>query len=192
MTVPVLFGIAAGVLEFASVAVYIRSILKKETLPNRVTWWILALVSGMITASYWASGARETIWLPVAYTTSFIVIGLLSVKYGDGPITLNLLDRACLVGALVSAFIWWFFDSPALALYMNIVIDFIALIPTARKAYMRPRTESKGSWIIAAIASFLNVLAIERWIFVIAAYPIYVCIMNTLITYFIVRRKTVQ
>jgi len=189
LSIQALFGITAGVLELASCAVYIASILRGKTRPNRVTWWILALVSAMITASYYASGARETIWLPAVYTTCFVVIGLLSLKFGDGPIVLSFLDRVCLIGAIASALIWWFFNSAVLALYMNIIIDFIGLVPTMRKAYVRPWTESGLAWTIAVIASLLNVFAIAQWTLEISVYPLYLLIVNAAITFFIIRRK---
>ena len=189
MTSYALFGIVAGILSFLPCPFYIRSILKGKTRPDRVTWWILALVSGMIAASSWASGARETLWLPIGYALSFFIIAVFSVKYGDGPIQLHLLDRVCLSLAIFSIIVWWAFNSPLIALCMNIVVDFIGLIPTAHKAYVRPWTEDRTAWIIAVTASFLNLFAISEWTFAISAYPIYVFIFNALITYFILRRR---
>ena len=190
MTIQAFFGIAAGVLELGACGIYIRSILQGGTKPDRVTWWVLALVSAMITASYWASGARETIWLPAAYAVSFLAIALLSLKYGEGPVTLNLIDRVSLVGALASAVVWWSFKSPVPALFMNICTEFIGLLPTINKSYLRPWTESKASWILATIASLLNVLAIGEWTIIIATYPVYVFITNAVIAYFIVTPRT--
>lgn len=189
MSLHELIGIAAGILELLSLPIYVSSILKGKTKPDRVTWWVLALVSGMITASYFASGARETIWLPLVYTISFIVVGALSIKYGEGPLTLDLIDRVSLIGALASAFIWWSLKSPVPALFMNIATEFIGLVPTINKSYRRPWTENKAAWVIGSIASLLNVLAINEWTFVIAAYPIYVFVTNTIITHFITRKK---
>jgi hypothetical protein len=188
MTVQTFFGIAAGVFEFAACGIYIWSILKKKTKPDRVTWWVLALVSGMITASYYASGARETIWLPAAYTLCFLIVSVLSLKYGDGPLSLTLLDRISLAGAILSAGAWALLGSTA-SLFMNMATELIGLVPTINKAYRRPWTESRASWLLATFASLLNVFAIREWTFVIAAYPLYVFVTNAIISYFIVRKK---
>jgi hypothetical protein len=128
-------------------------------------------------------------WLPLVYTLCFVITGVLSIKYGDGPVTLSLLDRVSVLGALLAGLVWWFFNSPILALYMNIAVDFIALLPTIYKSYQRPSTESKSAWFFAASASLLNVFAIDQWVFAVALYPLYLFIANTAIAYFIVRGK---
>lgn len=192
MTTQAILGIAAGIIELASSATYVVSILRGYTRPDRVTWWILGLVSGIITASYYATGARETIWLPLVYTVNFLVIGILSVRYGYGQRTLSSLDRFALVGTFISAVIWWIFNSPVVALYMNITIDFIALVPTIYKAYRKPRTEGPASWVIGVFASVLNVLAIQEWTFAVSFYPIYLLFVNTAIAYFIVRERAIK
>lgn len=189
MTIQALFGIVAGILSVITSVVYIRSIFKGETKPDRVTWWVLGFVSAMIAASYWASGARETIWLPVAYAGSFLIVAVLSLKYGEGPVYLNTLDRVSLGGAFASAIVWWSFKSPVPALFMNILTEFIGLVPTINKSYQRPWTESKISWVLATVASLLNVLAIGEWTIAIALYPIYVFVTNAFIAYFIVSRR---
>lgn len=188
MTIQAIFGIAAGLLNVVTSIVYIRSIVNGETKPDRVTWWVLTLVTAMITASYWASGARDTIWLPAAYTVTFALVAVLSLRYGDGPVALSTLDRISLGGALASAAVWWSLKSPVPALLMNISTECIGLIPTMHKAYHRPHSESTISWILATTASFLNVLAIGEWTILIALYPIYVFMTNALIMFFIIRK----
>ncbi len=189
MSIQELFGIAAGALELLSLPIYIRSILNKETKPNRVTWWVLALVSGMIAASYFASGARETAWLPSVYAFCMLAVAVLSLKYGEGPLRLNILDRVSLVGALLSALVWWLVRSPLPTLFMNICTEFIGLVPTINKTYRRPWTESKAAWIIGTVAALLNVFAISEWTVAIALYPIYVLSTSLIITYFIMRKN---
>lgn len=189
MSIQALFGVAAGILQVVAGFWYVRSIVRGETKPNRVTWWIIALVNGMIAVSYFAAGARATIWLPAVYAASFAVIGVLSLKYGEGPVSLNAVDRISLGGALASAVVWAVVRSPVPALFMNMATEFIGLVPTINKSYRRPWTENRVSWILATFASLLNVFAIGEWTVVIALYPIYVFITNLIITCFILRRK---
>ena len=184
-----MFGIAAGVIEFISLPIYVHSILNGATKPDRVTWWVLALISTLIAISYYASGARDTLWLPIVYAMCMLIIALLSLKYGEGPITLNFLDRISLIGALLSAAVWWMIHSPVPALFLNVATEFIGLIPTIIKSYRRPWTESKAAWIIGTIAALLNILAISEWTLVIAFYPIYVFVTDVIIMYFLVRKK---
>lgn len=184
MTAQAIFGIVAGILSFFAYPVYIRDILRGETKPSKVTWWILALLNAALAASYYASGARDTIWIPISYTVGFSVIAFLSLKYGEGSWQRS--DWICLGGAVVSLVLWWLLNSAQIALYLIIITDFIGLAPTIYKTLKRPWTESRSSWIIATIASALNVVAIEHWTPAISLYPLYVVITNSLITAFIV------
>ncbi|HEV2560725.1 MAG TPA: hypothetical protein VGT78_01165 [Rhizomicrobium sp.] len=178
MSLAYILGVLAGGLSLVSSALYARSIFLGTTKPNRVTWWIVTLVSACIVASYWDVGARETLYLPIAYTISFLGIALISLWYGDGSPKLGPLDGVCLLGALTSASIWAFSSSPGLALGMAIGTEFIGLIPTIYKSYGRPASEDRSAWLLATFASFLNVLALTSWRPALSAYPIYVFTTN--------------
>lgn len=182
-----LLGISAAVLSFATCPAYVLSILRGHTKPDRVSWWILGAVSVGIAFSYRAVGAAETLWLPVEYALSFLLIAILSLWYGDGPARLHPLDRMCLAGAVLSGFVWLLLRSPLAGLTACIATDFIGLIPTFAKARARPWTEDRVVWIIATAASGLNVLALRSFAFSLSAYPIYVFVLSAVITGYIVR-----
>lgn len=171
-------GVAAAFLQFFAFAFYIIDILRGKTKPNRITWWVLTLVSSVTAASYFASGARETIWLPLAYTFSFVSVAILSLWYGEGSVTVNRIDQISLVGVMASMLFWFLFNSPVVALFMNMLTEFIGLVPTMLKAYERPWTESKLSWSTTTFASVLNIFAIPSWRLAVSAYPIFLFITN--------------
>lgn len=185
MTPQILAGALAGILLVPAFGLYVFSIIKRTTKPNRVTWWILALISTVVVLSYHGVGARNTIWLPIAYAAGYIFIALLSLKYGDGPFSLSILDRVSLAGGVVSAVAYWFAQSPQLALLLSVLTEFIALVPTAVKSYEKPETEDRWAWIIGTIASLVNLFAIGEWSLGIAGYPIWVFLSNAVITSFI-------
>jgi len=180
-------GIAAAVLSFTTCPIYLLAIIRGRAKPDRVTWWVLAVVSALIASSYYAAGARETIWLPLEYVVNFLVVALFSIRYGEGPPRLHLLDRLCLGGAVASALVWWSFGSTALGLYSAIATECIGLVPTAVKAYARPWTEDRTAWMIATVASALNVLALRSHELALSAYPLYILVTNIVVTALILR-----
>ena len=180
-----LVGIIAGVLSFAAYALYIFTTLKGKTKPNRATWWILTLVGLMIAASYYAEGARDTMWVPLSYVLGPAIIAVLSLKYGEGR--WERLDKLCLTGAIISAIIWYFSHSALLVLMINIIMDFLGLVPTIKKSYLRPAGEDRTAWTLESIAGALNIFAIERWTFGIAFYPIYLLVINGIVTLLLYR-----
>lgn len=184
-----LFGIVAGVLSIPMLGLYIFAILKGTTKPNRVTWWILSLVSIAVLLSYHDLGARDTLWLPIVYTLGYVCTAILSLKYGDGPFSLSTLDRAALGGGIVSVALYWFAEAPLLALFFGVLTECIALIPTAVKSYTNPETEDYPAWMLGTIASLINLFAISEWSLAIAGYPVWVFVSNAFIVYFLIRGK---
>src|SRR3989344_6561927 len=175
-----ILGVIAGILSFSAYVLYIVSTLQGMTKPNRATWWILTLVGLMIAMSYYAGGARDTMWVALSYVLGPAIIAVLSLKYGEGR--WERLDQVCLTGALISALIWYLSESALTVLLVNILMDFIGLVPTIKKSYLRPEGENRTAWTLESFAGLLNMFAIERWTFAIAFYPMYLLILNMTIT----------
>ena len=180
-----ILGILAGILSFSAYTLYIFTTLFGKTKPNRSTWWILTLIGLMIASSYYAGGARATIWVAISYVLGPFIIAVLSLKYGEGK--WEKLDKWCFAVALISVSIWYFSHSALLVLLINIFLDFIGLVPTIKKSYLRPESEDKIAWTLESLAGIFNIFAVERWIFAISFYPIYLLIINGIITLLLYR-----
>lgn len=174
-----LLGLLAGILAFISFFVYYVSIFRKKTIPNQTTWLILTVVGILIAASYYSVGARDTIWVPVAYILGPLITFILSLKYGVK--SWSLFDKTCLILSAVSILVWLLSGNPLFTLLINIFIDFLGILPTVRKTYMDPISEDLLTWILVTIESILNLLAISEWNFSIYIYPIYMLFFNSLI-----------
>src|ERR1017187_8729834 len=164
-----IFGEVSGVVAVIAFVPYIRSILKGETKPNRASWFIWSILGVIILASYHFSGASSTIWLPVVYAIAPVFILLLAFKYGVGGF--EGLDIVCLVGAALGLILWKLTHSPETALYLSIVVDAFGFVPTFKKAFYHPASESTLAWVIGVTATWLNLLAINSWRPNIALYP---------------------
>lgn len=177
--IPTLFGLLAGLLTMVAYGPYLLSTIKGKTKPNRATWWILVVVGVMLASSYYALGAHSTLWVPLSYIIGPLVIASLSIKFGEGG--LSKLDIICLIGAFSGFILWWIFANPLIALIINLIIDFLGLIPTIKKSYLRPHTEDEISWVLWFAGSFLNLMAMDIWSVSLFIYPIYMVIGNGLI-----------
>jgi hypothetical protein len=141
-------------------------------------------------ASYAASGATDTIWVPISYVIGPFITAILSIKYGEGG--WNLFDRSCILIAALSAILWFIFDSALIALIINLAIDTSGALPTIKKVYLKPEGEDKLSWCLFCAGSGLNLLAINDWSFVIASYPLYLFIGSGIITSLIFLRPRLK
>ncbi len=173
-------GKLAGIITLSAYAPYILSILQKETKPNRASWIIWAIVSTIIALSYREAGASYAFLAPVGYVIGSTIVFILSIRHGVGGWTP--FDRKCLIGAAISLVVWRIFNSPMSALLINLFINLLGTLPTARKAWYQPETESKVFWSLVSLGSIVNLFAIEEWIFSMAVYPVSMIFLIGIVT----------
>lgn len=181
-------GMVAGAIALLAYVVYVISIFKGGSKPNRATWWIWAFMGLILALSYDLSGATNTIWVPYVEFLGPFTIALLSLKYGEGGLN-NKTDLLCLLGAVVSVILWIVFDSPLVALITNLTIDSFAIIPTIKKSYLRPEGEDFWAWFGTGVADSLNMFAVERFTFAILVYPIYMLLSDLIIIFILLLKK---
>ncbi len=187
MYIKEVIGIIAGLVAFSSYFLYIPSILRGETKPNRTSWWIWGLIGFFIFISYFFSGARGTIWIPIAEATGPLIVGILSIKYGEGGWTR--LDKYCLLGAFFGTFIWWLSKSSTIGLTSYLFIDLMGIIPTLHKTLKNPQTENKIAWGLILAGNLISLFAIEKFVFSIVLYPIYMIITNSTIFFTLFKKN---
>lgn len=150
-------AILAGLLTIVSVVPYVRDMLRGTTKPNIVSWGIWCLVQAIFAAAQIASGASLSVVLPVVEVATvglIVVLGLAGYGYKKyGP-----LDFVCLALALFAITLWQLTNEPVIAMWMAVVADFIAAIPTLFKAYKDPGSETPSAyflvWLSAIAAAF--------------------------------------
>lgn len=172
-------GKVAGIFSLAAFVPYIFAMLRGEIKPNRATWWIWTVVGCLLAANNYSSGASDSIWVPVSYVIGPLATAILSTKYGEGGWTR--FDRNCLLSSGVSVVLWWMFSSPLVALFINLFIAFLGVLPTIRKAYYEPESESRIAWALFFSGDTFNLFAIRDWVFAIAAYPTWLALCSSLI-----------
>jgi hypothetical protein len=164
-------GQVAGAIALGGFVPYLVSIARGRTVPNRATWWIWTVVGTMLCASYYAAGARDSIWVPLGYVIGPLATALLALRYGEGGS--SHFDRACLAGAAGALLLWWLSGSPLVGLVASIAVDAAGALPTLRKTYLEPWTESGPTWSIFLLANALNLAALDAWSLDTALYPLY-------------------
>ncbi len=160
-------------------APYIAAILRGSTRPSRTSWLIWTVVSAILLASSVRLGARNTVWLAAAYCLIPLTIFGLSIGYGEGKV--SRLDWFCLAGTALGILAWFVLGSPQATLFICIAMDALGAIPTVRKAYCRPRSESLAGWAVAFLAATINLGAITDWTPGISAYPLYAFALSGLV-----------
>ena len=134
---------------------------KSNTTPNRAGWFILVIAGIILAASYYETGARDTIWVPLGYILGPLIVSILAIKRGEGGF--SAFDKKCLSATATSVLFWWLFSSPTIAFIINLIIDWFGILPTIKKAYERPMSESKLAWSFFFLSTIVNFFAVENW-----------------------------
>jgi hypothetical protein len=159
-----LFSFFAGVISFVSYVAYFISTVRGKTKPSRSTWWVLTLVGLLVFSSSYTIGAKENFWIMLTYIIGPLSISLLSLhpkyRYGHGFL---LIDKLCLACALVCAAVWLIFKSPQITFIGSILVEILGMVPTYKKAYLKPKEEDPIAWSIEMLASIINAFGITTW-----------------------------
>ena len=187
MTRALIFGVVATALILFSQLYEIRSIFVadkttgQKTRPSRSTFWIWAVVQGIMTLSYIATGQTFSAGVGVAYTLTILAIAILSIRYGYGR--WGRLDTICTIGAIATIGLWLIFNDPIVALIASIVTDAFGCMPTIKKVWQDPTSESRVAWAWTVVACVVNFGAVEAWGFSSVLYLSYLLIVNSVIAY---------
>ncbi|MFA5030234.1 MAG: hypothetical protein WC495_01440 [Patescibacteria group bacterium] len=169
---------------------YFRDIFRKKTKPHAYTWLIWTITQGTAVAGLWYGKAGWGV-LPLTIGTILVfAIFLLSLKLGTKNITKN--DTAILVAALLAIFVWWQLHNPLLAVIMVSVIDVIGYVPSFRKTFQEPWTETPISWVMFALTNLISMLALAEYNFLTLTYLISITAANiSLLAICLLRRRIV-
>ncbi|NVN96817.1 hypothetical protein HXX01_01040 [Candidatus Nomurabacteria bacterium] len=181
------FGYVSGILMMLSVIPYIRSILKGNTKPHRVAFFIWTILILIAFFSQLAKGATWSLLLTAGDSIAVLITFILSIKYGVGGF--RKIDIISLVGAGISLLLWYFTKEPAAALYLIILIDLIGLNLIVIKTWKNPETENWVAWAMCGAGGLFGILAVGSFNIILLSYPIYICIANAIIAFIVITRK---
>ncbi len=169
-------GLIAGVLSVFTYLPYIRDIFRLKTKPQRATWFIWSVLSGIALFAQIAKGASNSLWLIGVQTIGVIFIFALSIRFGTGGFTRR--DIIALVAAGFGLLLWFYTKEAALALFISIIIDAIGGLLTVAKAYKDPASETLATWLLSGTAGIFAAFAVGSFNYVLLAFPVYVVLIN--------------
>ena len=170
----------AAMVSLSAYAIGAVSIIKGKFRPQRMTRFLLLLISLLFVGTLLAQGDTNAIWLALAAFMGTLSIFILSIKRGIGGS--SKLDIMIFLMVIVSLVVWYTTKNPVLGLIMSIVTDFIAFSPTLIKAWVLPETEEWRFYVMDVISSFLIILSLSTITLGNAIFPIYIFLINLLVT----------
>ncbi len=156
LTLDAILIVIATLISIAGYLPYITDIIKGKSKPNRVTWLIWSILGTVLCFTSFELSDYDwmTICVPIVYMIGPSTVAILSYWYGEGGT--SKFDIFCFISAFIGLGLWLFLDMIILALWLSILIDGVGALPTIRKSYLNPQSESLMGWAAFALASALN------------------------------------
>ncbi len=153
-----IFAVASVVALGIGYFPYFRDIFRKTTKPHAYTWLIWTITQGTATAAAFFGGANWGVTGLAGGTMLVVFVFFLSFKYGTKNITRS--DTGILLLAFSAIVVWRLTNNPLLSVFMVTAIDGMGYIPTIRKSWQEPWSETLVFWFVMAIGSVLNILSL--------------------------------
>lgn len=176
------------VLSFAAYIPYIQDIHKGKTTPHAFTWLAASITAGVAFALQTYGGGGVGAWPMFIITVICVYVFVLSIFKGTKDI--KLVDYVCLALSLLAIYLWVVVEQPLISVFMITIGEIFGFIPTIRKAWHAPHSETAALYEISAVRHSLSILALEKINLLTALYPATWALMCILITLELhIRRK---
>lgn len=182
--------VASAIISVLGSVTYIQDTLKGKSKPNRVSWSMWALSPLIGTAA--ALSVHADLWATVRiFLAGFLplIIFFASFINPKSYWKLTLFDFLCGCCSLLAIIVWQVLSSPTYAILFAVLGDGLATLPTLRKAWVHPETETGMTYVASFVSAVLVIPSIPVWNIQNAAFQVYLLIANTLLLFVIYHKK---
>lgn len=180
-------GAIAVVLTFAAYIPYYRDILKGKTRPHIYSWSLWGLLTILLVALQIKGGAGPATWVTAAAGLLCVGVVVLSLKNGKRDITTS--DTIVAILSLLAIGFWLIADQPLVSMILATLADLLAFIPTVRKSYRDPYSETLSLYITNALRFCLALLAVEHYSYLSSSWIVAWIISNALLAVLLAVRR---
>ena len=178
-------GLISGLIVTLSVIPYGVRVYQRKVKPNLISWGVWAILGLAILLTFRSSGATSNVWPALFGFTNPLVIFILAYKRGERKMP-DTLEIICAVIGILAIILWCFVrgsvEFSQYALYVAIVADGFAAIPTIIFIWGNPDGDRPLMWLLFSIGYGISIFAIENHNFANYVLPVYMSGASALIT----------
>ncbi len=167
----------SGALVIISVIPYGIRTYQKVVQPNLTSWFLWTIIGFALLVTYKSSGAGANIWPAVFGFINPLIITLLVLYRRGGWQRPERLEIVCLILGFLSLGMWGMVyddkERAQFALYLAIMADMCAAIPTIKFIWMNPSEDRPFAWSFYAVGYGLGIFAITEHTFANYILPVY-------------------
>ena len=182
------FVFLAALLSLVGAYGYIRDTLRGSTAPHRVTWslWALEGILGFIVEVQQHVGLAAVMTLMLGLVPLIVVAA--SFRHRHYAWQIDRFDAYCGAISLLGLASWALIHQATVGLIAFVGADQLAAIPTLRKAWGAPATESSPIFFLGVLNTAITLLTLDRVTTAGALFPGAILITDLLLGLLIVTR----
>lgn len=173
----------AVAINLSAAIVYAYSVVRGNTRPNRVTWFVLSIAPLLAFAAMLAKGVsfRESIFTLQTGVSPLII--LTSTFFAKQPKwEIKRFDLICGLLSIIGFILWIALGEANFAIVFAILADGLAFLPTLVKAYKYPETENPWTFTMGIVAALIAVAVVTTYDFKHLAFPLYILAVDIVAT----------
>lgn len=182
-----IISLVAVVLTIIGYIPYLSDIVKRKTTPHIYSWFIWGTVTAIAYALQVSGGAGVGSWVTLAVVITMFVIFFFGLRNGKKEITST--DTVFFMLSLVAIFLWLAVRQPILSVILVSTIDMLGFIPTIRKSWGNPYSETLFTYELSALRHGLSLFALQQYSIVTWLYPASWAFANALFSLMLIFRR---
>ena len=179
-------AIATG---FVGQVLYIKDLYKGTIKPHPFSWLGWGILDVVVFSAQIVKGGGAGAWVIGVAGLVNTGIAIVSLRSGEKHITWS--DWVCFSGALAGIVLWLVTKEPFFAVLIASAVNFLAFVPTFRKAYLRPMEESLNIFVFDIVKFILGIAALQALNPTTVLFPVVSAFSNILfVAMVLLRRRT--
>lgn len=169
---------------------YIKDTIHGTTRPNRVSQglWAVAPLIGVGAAISSGADALTTVRTFMAgFVPLIILIASFANKTGYWKTTK--FDYFCGLFSIIALVMWLIVDMPVYAVLLAAIADFFAAIPTIKKSWTNPESETGIAYVMSLLSVLIILPTIKVFDIQNTAFQIYLLAVNIILIFAIYRKR---
>lgn len=164
---------------------YLWRVWEKKITPNITSWSLWSIIGGLVLLTYDSAGAKANVWPAMFGFINPVVITLAAIKQKSVWEKLTRIEYLCIALCVTTLIVWWFVRSNAetaqYALYLAIIADGCAVVPTIFYYWRDPGADRPTWWLVYGVGYGIAVFAITDHTFANYVLPIYMLLGATIV-----------
>jgi hypothetical protein len=176
------FVIIGVIVQFIGGMSYLVDTVKGKIKPNKVSWllWSIAPLVAFAAELKQGVGIQSLATFIVGFVPLLVFIASFFNRKAEWKI--RTLDIICGGLSVLGLVLWYITKVGNVAIFFSIIADGLAAIPTIVKSYYEPETENDLVYLLGIVNAGIGVLAISTWNFEHYGFPLYLLLVNTILT----------